>query len=130
MNIRVSTNQKRQVIDITEQIQKRLEGNGLVNVFVRHTTAALTTADLDPGGTYIDYLDLIKTLTPELKWRHPHDPDHFPDHFWSSLIGTSLSVPFVGGKLQLGTWQRLVLIEFDGPRERELDLTVLDIKND
>lgn len=120
----VATNAKREVVDITDQVEAELQGSGLVNVFVKHTTAAVMVADLDPG-TDKDYLAAIEAMTPETRWRHPHDPSHFPDHLWSSLIGASLTLPFRDGRLNLGTWQRVVLIELDGPRERELELTCL-----
>ncbi|MER3407049.1 MAG: hypothetical protein C4278_01315, partial [Patescibacteria group bacterium] len=108
---------------ITEEINKFLEKqeikSGLVFLFALHTTCALTTADLDPG-TDLDYLDAFENLTPKLKYRHPHNPEHFPDHFLSSLVGISLLLPFENKNLFLGTWQRVILIEFDGPREREI----------
>jgi secondary thiamine-phosphate synthase enzyme len=64
-------------------------------------------------------------LVPDIKWRHPHDPAHAPDHLLSSIIGPEVSVPIENGKLELGTWQRVILVEFDGPREREIVLTLL-----
>ena len=126
MTIEVRSDHKRQVVDITDRISTGLSGDGLVSVFVKHTTAAVTLADLDPG-TDLDILDTLKAMTPALNWRHPHDPGHFPDHFWSSLIGVSVHVPFKDGALQLGTWQRLVLIELDGPRQREIELTIIPV---
>jgi secondary thiamine-phosphate synthase enzyme len=122
MTIKITTDVKRQVIDITERVQQELQGSGLVNIFVLHTTAAITTADLDPD-TDQDYLDALQAMTPDKKWHHPHDPSHFPDHLWASVIGPSLVVPYKNGKLQLGTWQRVILIEMDGPRERQVELT-------
>jgi len=124
MKISIKTDSKRQVVDITDQVQAELKGNGLVNVFVQHTTAAVTLADLDPG-TDEDYLRALEAMTPPEKWQHPHDPSHFPDHLWSALVGQSVSVPFKNGKLELGSWQRLVLAELDGPRERSVIITVL-----
>jgi secondary thiamine-phosphate synthase enzyme len=124
MEIKVRTTSKRQVVDITDQLESDLSGSGLVNVFVKHTTAAITAADLDPG-TDQDYLDALASMTPDKRWGHPHDPSHFPDHLWSSIIGPELTVPFKEGKLQLGTWQRLILIELDGPRERQIELTLI-----
>jgi len=91
---------------------------------VLHTTAGLTTADLDPG-TDLDMLDAFEAMIPKLRYRHPHNPAHVPDHILSALIGTSASVPFSGGKMLLGTWQRVVLVELDGPREREVVVTLL-----
>lgn len=126
MTINISTNDKRQIIDITAEVQEALDGagSGLVHLFVKHTTAAIAAADLDPG-TDQDILDAIGAMTPDKRWRHPHDPGHFPDHLWSSIIGPDLTVPINNGELQLGTWQRLILLELDGPRDRQVELTVL-----
>lgn len=117
----VKTSEKRQVIDITELVVSILppSADGVMTIFVKHTTAAVTTADLDPG-TDLDFLDFLQGITPNKNWRHPHDPSHAPDHFLASLIGPSVSVPFASSKLLLGTWQRIILVELDGPRERSL----------
>ncbi len=118
----IKTTKKREVIDITDKVNGLLDGkkDGLVNLFVTHTTAALTTADLDEGGTDLDYLDALEKIIPKIQFRHPHDPSHMPDHILSSIIGTSLTLPVSGGELMLGTWQRVVLMEFDGPRQRRI----------
>ena len=63
-------------------------------------------------------------MVPKLRYRHPHNPAHVGDHILSALIGTSVSLPVEDGRLLLGTWQRVILLEFDGPRERELALSV------
>jgi secondary thiamine-phosphate synthase enzyme len=124
--ISIQTQQKRQVIDLSDQINDILReanfADGLCNVFVQHTTAALSTADLDPG-TDLDMLDAFASMIPHLHYRHPHNPKHAPDHILATLIGPSVTVPVEAGKLALGTWQRVVLFEFDGPRERQLVLT-------
>jgi len=121
----VSTQRKREIIDITEQIEELLpDASGVCCVNVLHTTAALTTADLDPG-TDLDMLDAFEAMMPKLRYRHPHDPAHVPDHILSSLLGTALTLPVQSGSLLLGTWQRAILVELDGPRERELVLHFL-----
>jgi secondary thiamine-phosphate synthase enzyme len=125
--MRVHSSKKREVIDITEQVASEVQGDGVLHMFVAHTTAAITTADLDPG-TDEDLLAALASMTPNQRWNHPHKPEHFPDHLWASILGPSLSVPFRNGKLLLGTWQRIVLIELDGPRERQVELTVLHTK--
>jgi secondary thiamine-phosphate synthase enzyme len=122
------TTAKKQILDITDDIQNWL-GNqkatlGLCHLFIKHTTAALTTADLDEGGTDQDYLDAFEALMPKLNYRHPHNPPHVVDHILSSIIGPSLTVPVENGELQLGTWQRIVLVELDGPRKREVAITL------
>lgn len=126
--ITIQTKKKREVIDITDivdgVVQEISTEEALCSLFLTHTTAALTTADLDPG-TDLDMLDAFEQMVPKLNYRHPHDPSHVPDHIMSSLIGSSLTIPVKGGKLVLGTWQRVVLIEFDGPRERDIIISLL-----
>lgn len=124
----ISTGKHKEIIDITNLINEeltRLKATaGLCYLFVTHTTAALTTADLDPG-TDLDMLDAFEAMIPKLKYRHPHDPSHVGDHIMSSMIGPSVLLPFENGKLILGTWQRVVLVELDGPRERNVTLTIM-----
>jgi secondary thiamine-phosphate synthase enzyme len=126
--ITVKSRKKREVLDITNTVEALLQNNhpqttGICNLCILHTTAALTTADLDPG-TDLDMLDAFDAMIPKLRYRHPHNPAHVPDHILSALIGTSVALPFERGKILLGTWQRIVLIELDGPRERELVVSV------
>lgn len=125
----VKTHRKREVVDITDEVNRILkksyaEKNGICHLSILHTTAALTTADLDPG-TDLDMLDAFEAMIPKLRYRHPHDPAHVPDHILSALIGTSVALPVERGSLVLGTWQRVVLMEFDGPRERQGVLSVI-----
>ena len=124
----VATKRKRQVIDLTDICQGKISelknNSGVCHLFVLHTTAALTIADLDPG-TDLDLLDALDALVPKLKYRHPHDPSHVSDHILSSLIGTSLAVPVDDGEILLGTWQRIILLEFDGPRKRQIALSLV-----
>lgn len=123
----IKTHKKREVVDITDCVEEQLaaghSASGVCQLLVLHTTAALTTADLDPG-TDLDLLDAYEAMVPKLRYRHPHDPSHVGDHILSALIGTSLSLPFEKKHLVLGTWQRVILIELDGPRQREITLSV------
>jgi secondary thiamine-phosphate synthase enzyme len=126
----IKTHKKREIVDITEQLESLLwkqygDKTGVCQLSVLHTTAALTTADLDPG-TDLDMLDAFEHLIPKLQYRHPHNPEHVPDHVLSALIGTSLTLMLDRGLLLLGTWQRVVLIELDGPRERELVMAFVE----
>src|SRR5579883_3160789 len=118
--LKIKTQRKRQIVDITDRIQSALQkqsaATGLCQLTVLHTTAALTSTDLD-------MLDAFEALIPKLHYRHPHNPAHVPDHILSTLIGTSLTQPVDSGELVLGTWQRIILVELDGPREREVVLT-------
>ncbi|MFZ0270728.1 MAG: secondary thiamine-phosphate synthase enzyme YjbQ [Acidobacteriaceae bacterium] len=124
-HLTIATHRKREIVDITGQVQKHLPGaSGICCLNVLHTTAALTTADLDPG-TDLDMLDAFEAMMPKLRYRHPHNPEHVPDHILSALIGTALTLPVESGSLVLGTWQRVILVELDGPRQRELTLHFL-----
>jgi len=120
----IKTQRKRQILDITDPVEALLRQHhaaavGVCHLLVLHTTAALTTADLDPG-TDLDMLDAFESMIPKLNYRHPHDPGHVPDHILSALIGTSVSLLADRGSLILGTWQRVILVELDGPRTREI----------
>ena len=121
--ITVVTNQAKQVLDVTDLVEKNLSASGMTNgtclLFLTHTTAALTTADLDPG-TDQDLLEAVERMIPRLNYRHPHNPKHVWSHIAASLVGPSLSLIAENGKMVLGTWQRVVLVELDGPREREI----------
>jgi len=126
--ITVQTKKKNEVVDITELVQEEIakqeKDSGLCHLFATHTTCSLTTADLDPG-TDQDMLDAWREMIPKINFRHPHNPSHAPDHILSSTVGTSLTIPFQNKKLILGTWQRIVLVEFDdGPRARRISLSV------
>src|SRR5438477_342430 len=116
------TEKRKQVVDLTDLVNEKIKiskkKEGLCHLFLCHTTASIATADLDPG-TDLDMLDAFEAIMPKLKYRHLHNPEHVPDHILSSMVGASLAVPVKDGELMLGTWQRVVLIEFDGPRERE-----------
>lgn len=123
MIISIETTAKRAVLDITQNVVDKLRIDaGLVHVFAQHTTVGLAVADLDPGADQ-DYLEAIEKLVPEGPYRHPHNPEHMPDHIASVLLQTDVTVPVRAGSLSLGNWQRLVLFEFDGPRTRKLVIT-------
>ncbi|MEK7059316.1 MAG: secondary thiamine-phosphate synthase enzyme YjbQ [Patescibacteria group bacterium] len=121
----VTTDQAKQVIDITEQVQQLVDKDASACVvYVAHTTCAITTADLDPG-TDLDLLDAVWEMIPNLQYRHPHNPAHVPAHLATSIIGTSATIPVENGQLILGTWQRVILIDLDGPQQRNLVVTSL-----
>lgn len=122
----IATRRKDQVVDITDTVEKYLQeeknANGICSLFIAHTTCAISTADLDPG-TDLDLLDALRRLLPQLNYRHPHDPSHTPDHILASIIGPSLVIPYARHQLLLGTWQRIILVELDGPRQRTMHLS-------
>ena len=128
MQIIVSSRRRKEGLDITDTVNnifvKKNISRGICVLFLKHTSAAITTADLDPG-TDLDYLAAFEALIPKLDYRHPHDPTHVGDHINSAMIGTSLTIPIKDGQLDLGVWQRVILIEFNGPKEREISVAIL-----
>lgn len=127
-----STNGDTDVIDITAEVQRAVaEGpvaDGLVTAFVRGSTAAITTMEFEPGGV-TDLRELLDRLVPaEGNYEHNrlnHDTNSHA-HQRASLIGASEQVPVIGGRLTLGTWQQLVLVDFDDrPRDRTVVVQVV-----
>jgi secondary thiamine-phosphate synthase enzyme len=93
-------------------------------LFVTHTTAALTTGEIGEG-TEQDLLEVAEQIIPSIRFRHAHDPSHAWSHMAASILGPSLTLPIVDGRLALGTWQSVMLVELDGPRERTVYVTLL-----
>ena len=127
-----STQGDSDVIDITADVQRIVAAgpvaDGLVTAFVRGSTAAITTMEFEPGGV-ADLRDLLDRLVPvHGDYEHNrlnHDTNSHA-HQRASLIGASEQVPAVDGRLALGTWQQLVLIDFDDrPRERTVVVQVV-----
>jgi secondary thiamine-phosphate synthase enzyme len=123
MEYQVQTNKPMQVIDITsivrEAVTKSGVMEGIVVVFVPHTTAAVTTNEnTDPNVGY-DFITDINSAFPE-KTIHRHLEGNSHAHIKAGLIGSSVTVIIQGGKLKLGPWQGVFFCEFDGPRNRKV----------
>jgi secondary thiamine-phosphate synthase enzyme len=113
--------------DITRLATAALEGSGLkagvATIFVVGSTAGITTIEFEPGAVS-DLNRLFETLAPRhgeyrhhLRWRD----DNGSSHVRAALLGPSITIPFIEGLLALGTWQQIVLLEFDtSAREREV----------
>jgi secondary thiamine-phosphate synthase enzyme len=120
----ITTSTRQEMVDITDNIEPLVPdtGYGFLHLIALHTTCALTTIDSDPGID-LDLFDFLNGIIPQLKWRHPHNPAHAPAHLLSSIIGPTFVVPFSDGRLLLGSWQRIILVELDGPRERKIEVS-------
>ena len=128
--LRLSTASRTSVHPIGGQIQSALEGkgvqDGLLLVSVPHTTCAVTLNEPEPG--LLD--DLAQGLERLVPWegRYAHNQgaeDNAAAHVRANLIGHQVLVPVVGGRLQVGVWQDVLLIECDGPRSRTVDIRLL-----
>ena len=130
--LRLETEGEGQIVDLTEGVLAVVRQSGVdhgaVCVFVTGSTAAVTTMEYEPGGV-ADLQALLERLVPRTgEYQHNvlnHD-DNAHAHLRASLVGPSETVPLVAGRLVLGTWQQLVLIDFDDrPRRREVHVQVL-----
>ncbi|HYP55392.1 MAG TPA: secondary thiamine-phosphate synthase enzyme YjbQ [Solirubrobacterales bacterium] len=130
--LRFSTGGDADVLDITDDVARRVAeagiADGQVLVFVRGSTAAIATMEFEPGGVH-DLRELLERLIPARgDYEHNrlnHDSNSHA-HQRATLVGPSEAVPIVGGRLALGTWQQLVLVDFDDrPRERTVIVQVL-----
>ena len=130
--LRLSTRGDGDVIDISAGVQGVVEEagvqTGIATVFVPGSTAAVTALEHEPGGVH-DLQETLERLVPrEGPYEHNrlnHDTNS-PAHIRAAIVGPSETVPLSGGRLELGTWQQLVLIDFDDrPRRRTVVVHVL-----
>jgi len=126
--ITIKTTKPKEILDITRVVNDLLIKNfydkGVLMLFCTHTSCGITTANLDPG-TDEDILAAYDAMIPKLNYNHPHDPSHVGDHIMSSIIGASLSIPVQSASMVLGSWQKVVLVELNGPKERRIAVTFL-----
>ncbi len=125
--IGVSSQRRRQLLDITSFVQQAVEASGVAegvcHVCVPHTTAALTLNENADPTVPQDLLEAFGKLVPDVRWRHAEG--NSDAHFLSTLIGQSLTIPISEGELRLGRWQAVYFVELDGPRRREVWVTCL-----
>lgn len=126
--LHISTEQLKQVVNLNDRLQAMIRKakmqEGLCSIFVAHTTAAVTTGEIGEG-TEQDFLHVVEEMIPRIEFRHAHDPSHAWSHMASSILGPSITIPVSDRKLVLGTWQSVMLVELDGPRERKVHVTLL-----
>jgi len=119
-------------IDITHQIQKEIDVNtinsGTVTVFVNGSTAGMTTIEYEPG-VMTDFYQMFERIIPKgMKYEHDRawGDGNGHSHVRASLLGPSLVVPFTDKRLILGTWQQIILVDFDNrPRSRQVILQIM-----
>jgi len=125
----VKTHRRDEMIDITslvaEAVRGAAVGDGLVAVYVPHTTAGVTiNENADPDVVH----DVLASLDKAVPWRqgfYRHGEGNSAAHVKSSLVGCSAVVPVSDGKLALGTWQAIFFCEFDGPRTRRCLVNII-----
>ena len=119
----VHTRSRTDFLDITENVQAAVSElnirEGLVTVFVPHTTAGVTSNEHADPDVMSDLASALDRLAP---WKagYAHTEGNAAAHVKASLMGSSVRVPVTRGRLRLGTWQGIFFCEFDGPRDRSV----------
>lgn len=128
MEIKVRTMKKYEVLDITRQVADAVRAeqvtDGLCCVFVPHATAAVVINENDDMQIGLDLLDALDKLVPEGVWRHDKVDSNGAAHLKAAILGPSETIPIHNGRLTLGTWQAVMLVELDGPRDRRVVVSV------
>lgn len=126
-SIKISSKRREQMIEITREIEKEIpeSGEGVCVLFTQHTTCGLTINENADPNVKSDMLLFLKNIIPQYYEGFRHFEHNSDAHIKSSLVGSSITVPFENGKLFLGRWQGIYLCEFDGARERKVLLTLL-----
>ncbi len=122
------TSSPRQVLDITGEVTEIVRNadvsSGLCTVSVPHCTCAVCINEHEEGLVH-DLLTLVGRLTADEDWYHNRIDHNAEAHLGAMLLGNSVQIPVEGGNLVLGTWQRIQLIELDGPRHRRVNVTLV-----
>ena len=124
----VRTTAKQEMVDITGRVADLVKQSGVTEgiclVYVPHATAAVAVNENADPNVCQDILDSLAALVPDGKWRHDRIDDNAAAHIKATILGPSQAVPVRGGRPRLGTWQSVMLVELDGPRERTVIVEV------
>lgn len=127
--IEIETIKPREVVDITKAVEKYLKDkggdSGICLVYSLHTTTALTINEAD-DALLNDILNLLERIVPQgAGYRHDRGDGNAHAHLRAALLGNSVIIPVEKSRLALGTWQRILFLEFDGPRRRRISVRIV-----
>jgi secondary thiamine-phosphate synthase enzyme len=127
--IMLRSSEREELVEFTDEVSGILSGSGsrdgVCVLFVRHTTAGLTVNENADPDVASDMLLALRTLVPQHGMGFKHGEQNSDAHIKASLVGPSVTVPFAEGRLLLGRWQGVFLCEFDGPRRREVVMSII-----
>jgi secondary thiamine-phosphate synthase enzyme len=123
----VETQRAKQTIDITDQVAAAVGADsGFCHVMTLHSTAAIVINETHDPNIGVDIIDSLDRAIPDhAGWLHDRIDDNAHAHIKAAILGPSELIPMSHGKLVLGTWQRIMLVEFDGPRKRRVSVQLL-----
>ena len=128
--IRIATQQREELVDITDRVRAVVNesgiSNGLVSVYAQGATAAIMIQENWDDSVQTDVVNLLRQMIPKGVWLHDAQDGNGDSHLKSGLVGPSETIPLMDGKLGLSTWQNIFFCEFDGPRsDRKIVCTVI-----
>jgi secondary thiamine-phosphate synthase enzyme len=128
--IEIRTNESTELLDITGEVkgivQRKSVESGICVIFTKHTTTGIIINE-NEAGLKNDILMLLNVLIPKEKgYLHDRIDDNAHAHLMSVVLGSSVTIPVENGTLALGTWQSIFFVECDGPRRREICVTVVE----
>jgi len=126
--LKVRSHQREELVEFTTDVQNKLTeskaSEGVVALYVQHTTAGLTVNENADPDVPRDMLHALRTLVPQHGMGFHHGEENSDAHIKASLVGASVTIPFKDGKVLLGRWQGIFLCEFDGGRERQVIMMI------
>jgi secondary thiamine-phosphate synthase enzyme len=131
VRLTVRTTRQRECIEITDQVQDLVRKSGvergLCHVMALHATAAIAINENDDPNIGLDLLDALERMAPAgAGWRHDRIDNNAHSHIQAALVGPSELIPIEAGRLLLGRWQGILLVELDGPRaQRTISVRIL-----
>jgi len=128
MDFTVATSKAQELVDITYEVAKLVKDvkKGLCNVFVTHATAAIVINENYDPNICIDFLDALNKSFPDhAGYRHDLVDNNAGAHIKAALLGPSETIHIKDGKLVLGTWQSLMLVDLDGPKRRNIRVEII-----
>jgi secondary thiamine-phosphate synthase enzyme len=129
MKFSISTKKKIELVDITSQIEYAVEKSGVKSgacvVHAPHATVAIVLNEFE-SNLQRDFEQVFEKILPKIDYAHDHIDNNATSHLLSGLVGSGRTIPIEDGKLALGTWQRIIFCELDGPRsDREIIVSIL-----
>ena len=125
----VSTSKRQEMVDITAKVSSIVKRSdvkeGMCNVYAMHATAAIVINENADPDICLDTIDALNKLVEKGIWRHDKLDGNADAHIKATILGPSETIPVKDAKLQLGRWQGIMLFELDGPRKRDVVVTVL-----
>jgi len=125
----IATTSRNEMVDITKQVSSVLKASGIkrgsCTVYTPHATAAITINENYDPNICDDFLGCLSSLIPRGRWKHDRVDGNADSHIKSALVGASETIPFNNGELLLGTWQSIMLADFDGPRQRKVIISIV-----